>query len=119
MVQCIGVLMEAAPDDLSPALVERKVKSVPGVISVHDLHIWSLSVGKPSLCVHLLCDAPDTQTVLVAVQKLLAEKFRIFHTTIQVEREGPLPPSPQLLPLAPPDQSLERSSSQSVVVWHD
>lgn len=61
------------------------MKDVSGVVSVHDLHIWSLSIGKPSLSVHVFSDQPDTHTVLSAIQKILADKFQIYHSTIQVE----------------------------------
>jgi Co/Zn/Cd efflux system component len=56
--------------------------------SVHDLHIWSLSVGKPSLSVHILAKSrgDDEQQLLAAATRLLASEFRIHHTTIQVEK---------------------------------
>lgn len=50
---------------------------------VHDLHIWSLSVGKPSLSAHLLASS-DGKGVLVAATKMLASTYNIHHTTIQV-----------------------------------
>ena len=54
--------------------------------AVHDLHIWSLSVGKPSLSVHLYC-RDDASHVLAAANKMCARKYNIHHSTIQVERQ--------------------------------
>lgn len=54
--------------------------------AVHDLHIWSLSVGKPSLSVHLYC-TDDAKHVLAAANKMCAAKYNIHHSTIQVERQ--------------------------------
>lgn len=50
---------------------------------VHDLHIWSLSVGKPSLSVHLLV-GEQAKGVLENAHALLVREFKIHHSTIQV-----------------------------------
>lgn len=83
--QSIGVLMEGVPDGIVPDEVEESLLQVPGVIAVHDLHIWSLSVGKPSLSVHLSC-RDDAAHVLAMANKMCARKYNIHHSTIQVER---------------------------------
>ena len=85
--QSVGVLMEGAPEGIDPAVVEEALHGVDGVLEVHDLHVWSLSVGKPSLSVHLLTrdNAPG---VLREATLMLGKKFNIHHSTIQVEREG-------------------------------
>jgi hypothetical protein len=54
-------------------------------VGVHDLHIWSVSVGKPSLSVHLQCQ-DHADDVLVVVNKMCASKYNITHSTIQIER---------------------------------
>lgn len=84
--QSVGVLMEGVPDGIDPSEVETQLCAVAGVLSVHDLHIWSLSVGKPSLSVHLLA-SNDSHTVLAAANGMLKKKFNISHSTIQVERQ--------------------------------
>jgi Co/Zn/Cd efflux system component len=61
---------------------------VEGVLEVHDLHVWSLSVGKPSLSVHLLVTREDAGSVLKEATALLGRRYNIHHSTIQVEREG-------------------------------
>jgi len=85
--QSVGVLMEGVPEGIDPDHVEEALGHLPGVVSVHDLHIWSLSIGKPSLSVHLFVkDDDDSEQLLAAATELLASKFRIHHTTIQIEK---------------------------------
>jgi len=87
--QSVGVLMEGAPDGIDPTAVEQALHGVTGVLEVHDLHVWSLSVGKPSLSVHLLAKKDEsTGDVLREATLMLGKKYNIHHSTIQVEREG-------------------------------
>lgn len=83
--QSVAVLMEGVPEGISPDEVEENLLNINGVIDIHDLHIWSLSVGKPSLSVHILAN-DDSKLVLTDCTKMLAEKYNIHHSTIQVER---------------------------------
>jgi len=85
--QSVGVLMEGVPEGIDPDEVQADLSRLAGVLQVHDLHIWSLSVGKPSLSAHLLVQ-DDTQSVLQEAHRLLAVKFNIHHTTIQVEKKN-------------------------------
>ena len=52
-VYCIEMLMETCPDNVDYELVQRALSEIKGVLSVHDLHIWSLSDGKVCCTVHL------------------------------------------------------------------
>ncbi|KAI9981341.1 hypothetical protein PInf_009037 [Phytophthora infestans] len=79
----IHVLMEGTPDGINADEIKRGLRHCSSVETVHDLHIWSLSVGLPSLCVHLVSD--DAETALHAAQRYLMSKG-ITHTTIQVEK---------------------------------
>jgi len=83
--QSVGVLMEGVPEGIDPDAVEASLAELPGVLEVHDLHIWSLSIGKPSLSVHLL-GTEDCENLLAAANQLCAKRFNIHHSTIQVER---------------------------------
>lgn len=84
--QSIGVLMEGVPEGIAPDEVEEALLAVPGVIAVHDLHIWSLSVGRPALSVHLYA-RDDAAHVLANANRVCSKKFNIHHSTIQVERQ--------------------------------
>jgi cobalt-zinc-cadmium efflux system protein len=54
---------------------------------VHDLHVWGLSTTETALTAHLCHDRPDSEALLVEAQALARGKFRIGHTTLQLEAE--------------------------------
>ena len=80
---CIGVLMEGSPMEFDLESLEYDLNNIEGAIEVHDLHVWSLSLGKLSLSCHLSSDSP--QITLKKARKLIKEKYKITHSTIQVE----------------------------------
>ncbi|KUF83937.1 Cation Diffusion Facilitator (CDF) Family [Phytophthora nicotianae] len=85
----IHVLMEGTPDGIHADEIEQGLRRCSSVVAVHDLHIWSLSAGLPSLSVHLVSD--DAETALHAAQRYLMSKG-ITHTTIQIEKTATLYP---------------------------
>lgn len=87
----VNVLMEGTPEGLEFADVEEAILRVPGVIAVHDLHIWSISSNDLALSTHLvLADTAlsETGSVLTAVKEMLAHDFRVGHATLELESEG-------------------------------
>jgi cobalt-zinc-cadmium efflux system protein len=79
-------LMEGVPLHLSPEEIGRAIAAVPGVASVHDLHIWSVAPDKPMLSAHLLVkDLKQWEAVLREAQALLHERYGIEHVTLQPE----------------------------------
>ena len=80
---CIFVLMEGSPVDIDMEELEKDLKEIKGVKEIHDLHVWSLSMGKISLSCHICCD--DPQKTLKKAKKMIAKKYKIDHITIQVE----------------------------------
>ena len=80
---CIFVLMEGSPVDIDIEELEKDLKEIKGVKEIHDLHVWSLSMGKISLSCHICCD--DPQKTLKKAKKMIAKKYKIEHITIQVE----------------------------------
>lgn len=80
---CIIVLMEATPTHLDIAEFKEKLKSVPGVLGVHDFHVWSLSEDKPSMSAHIYTNA-DQQIVLKRATKI-CRLYGVYHSTIQIE----------------------------------
>jgi cobalt-zinc-cadmium efflux system protein len=82
----VHALMEGVPPELSLPDVGTAMAAVPGVVSVHDLHIWMLSGERVSLSAHVV--VPDMERwddTLRALQHLAAERFRIEHVTLQPE----------------------------------
>lgn len=85
--ECIDILMEGAPRDINTKTLINELKEVPGVINIHDIHLWSLSIGRPCITMHILSNNP--QKSLEETTKI-CKKYGISHCTIQVEdnREG-------------------------------
>jgi cobalt-zinc-cadmium efflux system protein len=81
------VLLEAAPAHIALADVHDRIASVPGVDSVHDLHLWTVTSGVVAMSGHLVVKNPtDNQPVLEAVQDRM-RALGIQHVTVQMERE--------------------------------
>jgi cobalt-zinc-cadmium efflux system protein len=87
------VLLEAAPQGLDPEEIGRVLAAEHHVVEVHDLHLWEVSSGFPSLSAHVVVEPGcDTQAHRAQLAELLHERFGIEHTTLQVEAThgGPL-----------------------------
>jgi cation diffusion facilitator family transporter len=80
---CIFVLMEGSPVAVDIEQLEKDLTAIPGVKEIHDLHVWSLSIGKMSLSCHICTD--DPQKTLKKATKMIQKKYKIDHVTIQVE----------------------------------
>ncbi len=82
------IFMEAAPRGVNPAEVGRALAAEPGVAEVHDLHVWELTSGFPSLSAHVVVatDA-DCHAVRLRLEEELVRRFAISHSTLQVEHE--------------------------------
>lgn len=85
---CLKVLMEASPHHIEARNIIKELLKLRGVKSVHDLHVWSLSKGKLSLSAHIISDNP--LLALKCATEYIKEKYRISHTTIQVEAQSHL-----------------------------
>lgn len=83
------VFMEAAPAGLDPELIGRTLAAQPGVVEVHDLHVWEVTSGFPALSAHVVVRAgEDCHQLRRALQQLLEEQFDLHHTTLQVDHEA-------------------------------
>jgi cobalt-zinc-cadmium efflux system protein len=83
------VFLEASPEGIDPTAVGRALASQPGVVEVHDLHVWEVTSGFPALSAHVLVrrDA-DCHAARRELETLLHDRFDIEHTTLQVDHEG-------------------------------
>jgi len=82
------VLLEGTPRDLDSDAVGRALAAHPGVIEVHDLHVWEVTSGFPALAAHVLvASGDDCHGIRRRLEHLLEERFAIRHTTLQVEHE--------------------------------
>jgi len=80
------VFLEASPSDLPPEEVGNALANVPGVVEVHDLHVWEVTSGFPALSAHVLVDADvDCHETRRRLEEVLGERFDLNHTTLQVD----------------------------------
>jgi cobalt-zinc-cadmium efflux system protein len=86
--ETLNILLEGLPRGIHLAEVADAACSIEGVLSVHDLHIWSLGSSTHALSCHVLIeDVPPSasEAVLQRLNAMLAERFHIHHTTVQFE----------------------------------
>jgi cobalt-zinc-cadmium efflux system protein len=83
------VLLEMTPEGMSAGDIGRALASHPHVAEVHDLHVWQIATGFPSLSAHVLVPAgDDCHAVRRELERMLDERFGIEHTTLQVDHVG-------------------------------
>ena len=82
------IFLEAAPSDIDPDLVGHELAAYPGVVSVHDLHVWEVTSGFPSLSAHVVVGwDDDCHDCRAGLEAMLHQRFGIDHTTLQVEHQ--------------------------------
>jgi cobalt-zinc-cadmium efflux system protein len=82
--QALRILVQEAPARVDVPALHHDLAALPSVAEVHDLHVWTLTSGMEVASAHLTTDA-DHGDVLLAAQRLLADRYRITHATLQVE----------------------------------
>ncbi|HEY6469923.1 MAG TPA: cation diffusion facilitator family transporter [Candidatus Dormibacteraeota bacterium] len=84
------VLLEASPADLDPEEIGRALAAHPHVVNVHDLHVWELTSGFPSLSAHVLVHPrDDCHAIRLDLEHFLEDRFHVEHTTLQVDHAPP------------------------------
>lgn len=87
LAESVGILLESAPARIDTAAVSAAVRTVPGVLAVHDLHAWTLGTGLNACSVHVVV-AEQPASAGEAIARAVADALRalgIAHTTVQVE----------------------------------
>ena len=80
------MFLEAAPAGLDPQEIGLALAAQPSIVEVHDLHVWEVTSGFPALSAHVLVEADgDCHAARRRLTGLLAERFGIEHTTLQVD----------------------------------
>ena len=91
------VFMEAAPAGIDPDEIGRALAAAPGVVEVHDLHVWEVTSGFPALSAHVVVRAGDDCHELRRIlQQMVGERFGVSHTTLQVDHEAAAQPPLQI-----------------------
>jgi len=89
--ESVDILLEAVPADIDYASVEKCIAERPGVQSVHDLHIWTITSGVTALSVHVIMKEEtgftEISDLVTNIKEHLASEFKIMHSTIEVHKE--------------------------------
>jgi cobalt-zinc-cadmium efflux system protein len=89
--ETLNILLEGTPRNVKLSRVRTAIAAVPGVLDVHDLHVWSLGSSSHALASHVLIpEMPlsECSSILDAINCALRDGFHITHTTIQFEIRG-------------------------------
>lgn len=89
------IFLEAAPAHLKPSEIGRVLASDADVVEVHDLHVWEVASGFPSLSAHVLVRGErdchgDCHAIRLRLEQMLEARFHIHHTTLQVDHYYPI-----------------------------
>jgi cobalt-zinc-cadmium efflux system protein len=80
------VLLDIAPAGLPVEEIGQAMAAYPGVVQVHDLHVWEVTTEFPSLSAHVLVEpGADCHGIRRELEVLLRDRFGLEHTTLQVE----------------------------------
>ena len=94
--ESLDLAMDAVPGRIDPAAVRAYLEAVPGVVDVHDFHIWAMSTTETALTAHLVTRGATLDDDLTSrIARDLSERFGIVHPTIQWESTGRTQPCRQ------------------------
>ena len=85
--EAVDVLLESSPAHIAPEAVRAQLEAIPGVESVHDLHIWSVSTGMVAMSAHAIVREPERQQHVLEHVHDAMRLFGIHHVTVQLERQ--------------------------------
>jgi cobalt-zinc-cadmium efflux system protein len=84
--ESVDLALDAVPRGIDPDAITAALAALPGVVEVHDLHVWAASTSEVSLTAHLVVPEPAThEAALSAATALLRDRFHVAHTTLQLE----------------------------------
>jgi cobalt-zinc-cadmium efflux system protein len=83
------ILLESTPRGIDAGGLGRRLAGAPGVVEVHDLHVWTITSGFPALSAHVLVrPGEDCHGRRRELERVLLDEFGIEHTTLQVDHAG-------------------------------
>jgi cobalt-zinc-cadmium efflux system protein len=90
----VHILLEGAPPGLDARELGRRLAEMPGVVDVHDLHVWTITSGFQALAAHVLVErGDDCHARRRELEEVLLREYGIEHTTLQVDHA----PGPSLV----------------------
>lgn len=86
MKKSINILMEGVPINISYEEVKKAILQIKGVTGIFEIHIWTITSGMDAITAHVVVSDPSkSQTILKEISSMLENRFKITHTTIQIE----------------------------------
>lgn len=86
--EATAILMEHAPSHIDVDEVRRAMTSIPGVLGIHDLHVWTITSGMESLSAHVVVREDRYGCEMLGeIRSVLHDRFGLHHTTVQMETE--------------------------------
>jgi cobalt-zinc-cadmium efflux system protein len=86
LLESLDLALDAAPRGIDVAAVRAYLAEQPGVVAVHDLHVWAMGASKPALTAHLVRPQGGDDDFLAGLADGIAHRFGIAHVTLQIER---------------------------------
>ena len=91
--EVVDVLMEGTPQGVDLDELRQHILGAPGVVDVHDLHVWTITSGMPVMSAHVVVDDSvgqmiDAHQVLDHLSGCLSDHFDVEHSTFQIEPLG-------------------------------
>lgn len=111
----LHILIEGTPEGLSLAEVGKAIGAIPGIVDIHDLHVWNICSDHVSLSVHVILDENfqlQANEILVQIKDCLYNEFGIEHTTIQMDEKPCEACNGNLVP-PKPGEDLQPASSDT------
>ncbi len=90
VAESVHILLESVPSHINLAVVADEIEKLTGVQEAYHIHIWTITSGIYALSAHVIIDdrlVSTSRDLLDAIRNLLAERFKILHSTIQLECE--------------------------------
>jgi cobalt-zinc-cadmium efflux system protein len=85
-----AIFLERAPEDVDPEAIGHALVGERDVVEVHDLHVWTVTSGFPALSAHVLVEpGADCHAARRRLERTLADRFGLTHTTLQVDHAEP------------------------------
>lgn len=89
MWDAVSVLLESTPAGIKLDDVRKELGGIPGIVGVHDLHVWAITSGMYSLTAHVVVDSTArSELILIEARKRVHDSFEIEHVTVQLEPVG-------------------------------
>jgi cobalt-zinc-cadmium efflux system protein len=84
--ESVDVLLESTPSHISVGSVRKQLEAIPGIESIHDLHVWTVTSGVVAMSAHAIVREPERQQHVLEHVHDAMRLFGIQHVTVQLER---------------------------------